>query len=81
MGESPLRGARLASCATSSTGGFPPTLKELADILGISGPSVRDQVNQLVRKGYVNRESRKARGLTVLRVPPDEVPVLHLSEP
>ncbi len=53
--------------------GFPPTLKELADILGISGPSVRDQVNQLVRKGYVNRESRKARGLTVLREPLDEV--------
>ena len=72
-GKSPLRsGARLASCAASSTGGS-PTLKALADILGISGPSVRDQVNQLVRKGYVNRESRKARGLTVLREPLDEV--------
>ena len=47
----------------------------------MSGPSVRDQVNQLVRKGYVNRESRKARGLTVLREPADEVLVLHLSEP
>ncbi len=53
--------------------GFPPTIQELADILGISGPSVRDQVNQLVRKGYVKRESRKARGLTVLREPTDEV--------
>ncbi len=53
--------------------GFPPTIQELADILGISGPSVRDQVNQLVRKRYVKRESRKARGLTVLREPADEV--------
>ena len=49
--------------------GFPPTIQELADILGISPPSVRDQVKQLVRKGFVRRESRKARGLTVLREP------------
>ena len=53
--------------------GFPPTIQELADILGISSPSLRDQVKQLVRKGYVKRESRKARGLTVLREPTDEV--------
>ena len=53
--------------------GFPPTIQELADILGISPPSVRDQITQLVRKGYVRRESRKARGLTVLREPTDEV--------
>ena len=53
--------------------GFPPTIQELADILGISSPSLRDQVKQLVRKGYVRRESRKARGLTVLREPTDEV--------
>ena len=53
--------------------GFPPTIQELADILGISTPSVRDQVSQLVRKGYVKRESRKARGLTILREPTEEV--------
>ena len=53
--------------------GFPPTIQELADILGISTPSVRDQVKQLVRKGYVKRESRKARGLTVVSEPTDEV--------
>ena len=32
--------------------GFPPTIKELADILGISHASVHGQVNQLVRKGF-----------------------------
>ena len=53
--------------------GFPPTIQELADILGISPPSVRDQITQLVRKGYVRRESRKARGLTVIREPAAEM--------
>ncbi|HDS15139.1 MAG TPA: MarR family transcriptional regulator [Proteobacteria bacterium] len=33
--------------------GFPPTMKELADILGISHASAHGQVNQLVRKGYL----------------------------
>ena len=60
-------------CRFTNRRGFPPTIQELADILGISSPSVRDQVKQLVRKGYVKRESRKARGLTVLREPTDEV--------
>ena len=53
--------------------GLPPTIQELADILGISTTSVHDQVGQLVRKGFVRRESGKARGLTVLREPDDEV--------
>ncbi len=60
-------------CRFTNLRGFPPTIQELADILGISTPSVRDQVKQLVRKGYVKRESRKARGLTVVREPTDEV--------
>ena len=54
-------------------GGVPQRSRNSRTSSGLSGPSVRDQVNQLVRKGYVNRESRKARGLTVLREPPDEV--------
>ena len=53
--------------------GFPPTIQELADILGISAPSVHDQVGRLVRKGFVKREPGKARGLTLLREPADEV--------
>ena len=53
--------------------GFPPTIKELADVLGISPPSAHDQVSQLVRKGYLKRESRKARGLTIVREPTDQV--------
>jgi len=56
---------------------FPPSLKELADILGISIPSAYGQVNQLVRKGYLRREPRKARGLAVIRVPEDEAPEME----
>ncbi|MEQ8785110.1 MAG: transcriptional repressor LexA [Pirellulaceae bacterium] len=47
--------------------GFPPTIQELAELCGITPPSAHDQVNQLIRKGYLKREPRKARGLVVLR--------------
>jgi repressor LexA len=50
---------------------FPPTTQELADILGISGASAHEQINQLVRKGYIKREPRKARGLSIIREPDD----------
>lgn len=50
----------------------PPTMQELADALGIAPASVHEQITQLVRKGYLHREPRKARSLTVVRqVPPD----------
>ena len=57
--------------------GFPPAIKELADILGISTASAHGQVNQLVRKGYLRREPRKARGLAVIREPEDEAPEME----
>jgi len=53
--------------------GFPPSIQELADILGITPASVHDQVNQLVRKGYLQRAAGKARGLAVVRRPDDAV--------
>jgi repressor LexA len=54
--------------------GFPPTVKELADLLDISHASVHGQMNQLVRKGYLKREPRKARGIVILRDPEDNIP-------
>lgn len=64
--------------------GFPPTIKELADILGISHASAHGQVNQLVRKGYLRREPRKARGLAIIREPEDKssdmVPIPIIGE-
>jgi len=56
--------------------GFPPTIKELADILGISHASAHGQVNQLVRKGYLKREARKARSLAIVREPEDTLSVM-----
>lgn len=50
--------------------GFPPTIKELAEILGISHASAHERVCRLVRKGYVSREPRKARGITVTQKTP-----------
>ena len=49
--------------------GFPPTVQELGEILGIAPASAHEQVNQLVRKGYLRRDPRKARSLEVLKEP------------
>jgi len=48
---------------------FPPTMKELGELLGVTAASAHQQVKQLERKGYVAREPRKARSLSVLREP------------
>lgn len=47
--------------------GYPPSQKQLADLLGIKAASVNDQIKQLVRKGYLRREPGRARGIAVLR--------------
>lgn len=52
---------------------LPPTMQELATVMGITAASAHEQVNQLVRKGYLKREPRKARNLTILQGPPEEV--------
>lgn len=53
--------------------GYPPSMQELAKILGITHASAHDQVSQLVRKGYLNREPKKARGLSLARILDGEV--------
>ncbi len=59
---------------------FPPTVQELAEILGVSGASAHAQIGQLVRKGYVKREPRKARGLSVV-CEPDDTPLDFVPVP
>ncbi len=49
--------------------GFPPTVQELGELLGIAPASAHEQVNQLVRKGYLRRDTGKARSLEVLKEP------------
>ncbi len=53
--------------------GFPPTGQELAELLGIAPASAHEQVNQLVRKGYLRRDPGKARSLEFLKEPETEV--------
>lgn len=48
---------------------YPPTMKELGELLGVTAASAHQQVKQLERKGYVAREPQKARSLSVLREP------------
>jgi len=60
-------------CDYIALNGYPPTINDLAEILGISCASTHDQVNHLVRKGYLRRDSGKARGLNVIRKPGDGV--------
>lgn len=58
-------------CRYIDAKGYPPTVKELSVTFGISHSSVHERINQLVRKGYIKREGRKARGLTVVKRPKD----------
>jgi repressor LexA len=54
-------------CAIVDGTGLTPTVKELADALGISHASAHEQIAQLVRKGYLKKEDRKARSIVVVR--------------
>lgn len=60
--------------------GFPPTIKELANVLGISHASAHGQFNQLVRKGYLKREPRKVRGLAIVRELDNDKDITKLKE-
>lgn len=62
--EHQLRTLRVIRSFTAEHG-FPPTVAEIAEALGIATTSVYEQVNQLVRKGYIERHPGKARGLSL----------------
>lgn len=51
--------------------GYPPTVQELAEALDISAPSAYENINHLVRKGYVTKVPGKARSLVVIKYPPE----------
>lgn len=53
---------------------YPPTLRELGEILGLGMTPVNDSVKQLIRKGYLTKEPHKPRSLTLVREPPVERP-------
>lgn len=49
--------------------GIPPTVADIASILGLRSSTVHDQINQLIQKGYLRREDGKARGISIVRDP------------
>ena len=53
----------------SSRHGFPPTVKELGEELGIAPASAHELMTGLERKGYLRRSPGKARSLEILRQP------------
>ena len=59
--------------------GFPPTAKELGLLLGIAPATAHEQVNQLVKKGFLHREPHKARGLSILASPRNSPSILSRS--
>ena len=56
-----------AICQILDSTGLPPTVKELAEALGISHASAHEQITQLVLKGYVRKEAKKARSIVVIK--------------
>ena len=56
-----------AICQILDSTGLPPTVKELAEALGISPASAHEQIAQLVRKGYLRKEEKKARSIVVIK--------------
>ena len=56
-----------AICQILDSTGLPSTVKELAEALGISHASAHEQIAQLVRKGYLRKEERKARSIVIVK--------------
>ena len=56
-----------AICEILEVTGLPPTVKELADALGVSHASAHEQIAQLVRKGDLRKEERKARSIVIVK--------------
>ncbi len=80
-GLTPLQRETLEEiCRHLDAKGYPPTVKELSEVFGVSEPSVYDRIKQLVHKGYLGREGRKARSLSVLRRP-EGIPVALAAIP
>jgi repressor LexA len=52
---------------------YPPTMKELGELLDVTAASAHQLIKQLVRKGYVTRQPRQARSLAVVREPKQEL--------
>lgn len=71
IGISPKQKETLAAIIKISKRGYPPSLMEIAEELGLDYTgSVRLHLRGLVRLGYIQRTPKTARGLKVLKTAP-----------
>lgn len=53
--------------STTAERGYPPSVREIADAVGLASPSsVQHQLGVLQKKGFINRDATRARALDVL---------------
>lgn len=55
----------LRALAEESAKGLVPTVRELGERLGVTGPAVQRHVNALVASGLVSRQALKSRSLAL----------------
>ncbi len=61
--------------------GFPPTILELAGLIGCASPNAAaDHVKALKKKGYISLAPGAARGITVVKTEWDVEPVTIIKE-
>jgi len=61
------RQALIAICRFIDKNDYPPTIKELADIFNITGPSMKDRLKHLINKGYISMQANQGRSIKVLK--------------
>lgn len=61
--------------------GFPPTIQELAGLIGCASPNAAaEHVKALKKKGYISIAPGAARGITVVKTEWDAEPVTIIKE-
>lgn len=61
--------------------GFPPTMLELAGLIGCASPNAAaEHVKALKKKGYISIAPGAARGITIVKTEFDEDPVLIIKK-
>lgn len=61
--------------------GFPPTIQELAGLIGCASPNAAaEHVKALKKKGYISIAPGAARDITIVKTEPDEDPVSIIKD-
>jgi repressor LexA len=62
--------------ASVETRGYPPTMREIGEAVGLSSPSsVKHQLTTLERKGYLRRDPNRPRAMEVVDMPAGPTPL------